>query len=109
MNHLAKYNEKKRYYRKNNDFFNLLEKIKLWPSRKGTLHGIKSITRRGDLAEIITHCNRHYIICNSRHSRAARWIRNKWFFSLCPSCKVPEWKINKYSSTVMSQHYGARL
>ena len=34
----------KRYYRKHVDFFRLLEKIKLWPSRNGTLHGIRSIT-----------------------------------------------------------------
>jgi len=99
----------KRYYHKNNDLFNLLEKIKLWPSRQGTLHGIKVMNRRGDRAEIITHCNRRFIINNSRHSRAARWIRNKWYFQLCPYCKIPEWKIQKYSSTVMSQHYGKRL
>lgn len=101
--------DKKRYYRKNVDFFNLIEKIKLWPSRNGMLHGIKSMTRRGSLAEIVTHCNRQFIIHNSKHSRAARWIRNKLFFDLCPACRVPEWKLQKYSSTMMSQHYGARL
>ncbi|MBC2724442.1 pyrrolysine--tRNA(Pyl) ligase small subunit [Desulfosporosinus sp.] len=101
--------EKKRYYRKNADFCNLVEKIKLWPSRSGKLHGIKSLTRRGDRAEIETHCNRRFIIYNSRHSRAARWLRNKWFISACPICKVPEWKLLKYSSTVMNQHYGAHL
>lgn len=109
MNLEAKVTEKKRYYRKNNDFFNLVEKIKLWPSRSGTLHGIRSINRRGDVAEIITHCNRRFIIHNSQHSRAARWMRNKWYFELCPTCRVPAWKIQKYSSTVMSQHYGVRL
>lgn len=101
--------EKKRYYRKNVNFFSLLEKIKLWPSRNGSLHGIKSITRRGDMAEIITHCNLRFIVHNSRHSRAARWLRNKWFFRLCPVCGVPEWKLRKFSATVLSQHYGAQL
>ena len=42
----------KRYYRKHVDFFRLLEKIKLWPSRNGTLHGIRSITYKGEFAEI---------------------------------------------------------
>jgi pyrrolysyl-tRNA synthetase, N-terminal region len=101
--------EKKRYYRKNVDFFNLLEKIKLWPSRGGTLHGIKSMTKRGSTAEIVTHCNRYFTIYNSKHSRAARWMRNKLHFGICPTCRIPEWKLQKYSSTVMSQHYGARL
>ncbi|WP_018307533.1 pyrrolysine--tRNA(Pyl) ligase small subunit [Desulfitobacterium hafniense] len=101
--------EKKRYYRKNVDFFNLVEKIKLWPSRSGTLHGIKSMTRRGNTAEIVTHCNRRFIIYNSKHSRAARWLRNKLHFGVCPHCRIPEWKLQKYSSTVMSQHYGSHL
>ena len=48
----------KRYYRKRVDLFNLIEKIKLWPSRKGVLHGIRSIERRGDVAIITTHCSR---------------------------------------------------
>jgi pyrrolysyl-tRNA synthetase, N-terminal region len=102
-------NEKKRYYRKNVDFCNLVEKVKLWPSRGGTLHGVKSITRRGNTAEIETHCNRHFIIYNSKNSRAARWMRNKLYFGVCQTCKVPDWKLQKYSSTVMSQHYGAQL
>ncbi len=102
-------NEKKRYYRKNVDFFNLVDKIKLWPSRGGTLHGIRAMNRRGDTAEILTHCNKRFVINNSKHSRAARWIRNKWFFEVCPNCKVPEWKLQKYSSTVMNQHYGVHL
>lgn len=101
--------EKRRYIRKNVDFINLVDKIKLWPSRGGTLHGIKSMTRRGDTAEIVTHCNRYFIINNSRHSRAARWMRNKWYFGVCQSCRVPEWKLQKYSSTIMSQHYGSHL
>lgn len=101
--------EKKRYYRKNVDFFRFIEKIKLWPSRSGTLHGIKSMTIRGNTAEIITHCNERFIIYNSRHSRAARWLRNKWFFHVCGTCKVPTWKLEKYASTYMNQHYGSKL
>ncbi len=101
--------EKKRYYRKNVDFFKLVEKLKLWPSRKGTLHGIKSITKRGNMAEIVTHCDEMFIVYNSRHSRAARYLRNKLFFAVCPVCQIPKWKLEKYSATSMNQHHGAVL
>lgn len=43
-------NKKKKYYRKNVDFFKLLEKLKLWPARSGTLHGIKTIKVTGNIA-----------------------------------------------------------
>jgi len=33
----------KRYYRKRVELFRLIDKIKLWPSRTGILHGIKTI------------------------------------------------------------------
>jgi pyrrolysyl-tRNA synthetase-like protein len=101
--------EKKRYYRKNVDFFKLLEKIKLWPSRNGTLHGIRSIKIHGNTAEIVTHCNERFIVRNSRNSRAARWLRNKWFFGVCKGCKIPQWKLEKYSATYLTQHYGSGL
>ena len=40
----------KRYYRKRVELFRLIDKIKLWPSRKGILHGIRSIEKLGDQA-----------------------------------------------------------
>ena len=101
--------EKSRYYRKNVDFFKLVEKLKLWPSRSGTLHGIKSMTIRGNSGEIITHCNEKFLIFNSKHSRAARCLRKKLFFHACHTCKIPEWKLQKYSSTHVNQNYGAVL
>ncbi|SHJ10855.1 pyrrolysine--tRNA(Pyl) ligase small subunit [Desulfosporosinus lacus] len=100
---------KKRYYRKNVDFFKFVEKLKLWPSRSGTLHGIKSMTIRGNRAEIITHCNESFQIYNSKNSRAARCLRNKLFFKACGTCKIPQWKLEKYSSTFVNQNYGSRL
>ena len=48
----------KRYYRKRVELFRLIEKIKLWPSRRGLLHGIKSIEKTGDQAWITTHCRK---------------------------------------------------
>ncbi len=100
---------KKRYYRKYTELYPLLEKIKLWPSRKGHLHGVKAIQLRGNYIDITTHCGKQFRVFNSRHSRAARWLRNKWAYVPCPNCRVPEWKLEKYSSTFFSTHYGKEL
>jgi pyrrolysyl-tRNA synthetase-like protein len=105
----VKQNIKKKYYRKNVEFFKLIEKIKLWPSRTGTLHGIKSIAVTGSKAEITTHCNESFVVNNSRNSRAARWMRNKWYCIECSKCKIPSWKLEKYSTTVMNQKWGSGL
>jgi pyrrolysyl-tRNA synthetase-like protein len=99
----------KRYYRKQIGLFQLLEKIKLWPSRRGVLHGIKTIEIFGDQLRITTHCNENFQANNSRTSRAARALRNKWFTKACPVCAVPQWKLRKYSATHFSSHYGSSL
>jgi pyrrolysyl-tRNA synthetase-like protein len=99
----------KRYYRKRVELFRLIDKIKLWPSRKGLLHGIKTIEIMGDQARITTHCDKRFLITNSRNSRAARWLRNKWFKGVCGDCRVPEWKLAKYSATYFRRRYGSAL
>jgi len=99
----------KRYYRKRIELFRLIEKIKLWPSRNGTLHGIKTIEKFGKKARITTHCNEIFLASNSRNSRAARWIRNKWNMGACKVCKVPDWKMEKYSATQFKRHHGSLL
>ena len=99
----------RRYYRKRVELFRLIDKIKLWPSRRGLLHGIKTIDVIGDQARITTHCNKTFFITDSRNSRAARWLRNKWFGGVCGVCRVPEWKLAKYSSTYFERHYGSAL
>jgi len=92
-------------YWKRDPLFQLVEKIKLWPSRQGVLHGIKTFKIRGSsYAYVITHCNKQLIIRNSKNSRAARWLRNKWYFKTCEKCAIPEWKIEKYSTTVFKRH-----
>ncbi len=101
--------EKKRYYRKRVRIFNLIDKIKLWPSRTGQLHGIRSIAIMGDTARLTTHCNKEFLINNSLNSRAGRWLRNKWFVKVCPRCRVPDWKLEKYSSTLFKRHQGSML
>jgi pyrrolysyl-tRNA synthetase-like protein len=99
----------KRYYRKRVALFRLIDKIKLWPSRSGMLHGIKTIEKIGDQARITTHCNKTFLANDSRNSRAARWLRNKWYKNTCSLCNIPEWKIKKYSSTQFKRHYGSFL
>ena len=99
----------RRYYRKRIEIFRLIEKIKLWPSRRGLLHGIRTVDVVGDQARITTHCNKTFVITNSRNSRAARWLRNKWFGKVCPICKIPDWKLEKYSATRFRRHYGSML
>ncbi len=99
----------KRYYRKRVELFRLIDKIKLWPSRRGLLHGIKAVDASGDQASITTHCNKTFLVTNSRSSRAARWLRNKWFKGVCGACRVPEWKLAKYSATEFKRHYGSAL
>lgn len=99
----------KRYYRKRVELFRLIDKIKLWPSRRGLLHGIKTIEVMGEQARITTHCNKTFPIRNSRNSRAARWLRNKWFKGVCGTCRVPDWKLAKYSATIFKRQYGSDL
>ena len=100
---------KKRYYRKRIDLFRLIEKIKLWPSRQGVLHGIKGITINGEYAEITTHCGRTFRARNSRNSHAARWLRNKWVRYACKECRIPQWKLEKFSLTCFADGYGTDL
>ncbi len=91
--------EKATYFRKREELALVLTKIKLWPSRNGTLHGIRSIKEKGSFLEFTTHCGQRVRIRNSKTSRVARWLRNKWYARPCPSCRVPAWKLNKYSQT----------
>jgi len=97
------------YYRKQIPLFRLIEKMKLWPSRQGILHGIKAFEVRGSYAFLITHCGRKIGVRNSKNSRSARWLRNKWFSQACPECAIPEWKLKKYSETVFKRRWGSLL
>lgn len=101
--------EPARYYRKRVELFRLVDKIKLWPSRRGVLHGIKSIEVTGSRAVITTHCRKTFTAIDSRNSRAARWLRNKWFTEPCPACAIPGWKLEKYSATRFKRRYGSDL
>jgi pyrrolysyl-tRNA synthetase-like protein len=109
MENGLKKEQKKRFYRKRVELFRLIDKIKLWPSRTGVIHGIKSVEKIGDKAKITTHCNMEFMINNSRNSRAARWLRNKWFKKTCQKCRVPDWKLEKYNASHFKRHHGSLL
>ena len=100
---------KQRPYRKNQFLFALIGKMKLWPSRKGILHGIRTMEIAGDHAVITTHCGRTFTVRDSRTARASRWLRNKIFADPCPICAIPEWKLKKYQGTVFRKKSGAIL
>jgi pyrrolysyl-tRNA synthetase-like protein len=89
----------KRVIRKNQDPYLVLSRIKLWPSRKGILHGVRSVKRHGNVMTVITHCNQKARVRCSKNGRLARWLRNKWYEKACPECRVPGWKLEKYSQT----------
>lgn len=99
----------RRFYRKDQSLFALVGKVKLWPSRRGLLHGIRSMEVAGDLATITTHCGKVFLARDSRTSRASRWLRNKIFAGACPECGVPQWKLEKFHGTVFKKRYGATL
>jgi pyrrolysyl-tRNA synthetase-like protein len=77
----------------------LLQRIKLWPSQSGTLHGIRSVALVGSHIDFVTHCGQKKRVRNSKTSKLARWLRNKWYVRPCKTCKIPAWKIEKYSIT----------
>lgn len=90
---------KKIYIRKHQAPSAVIEKIKLWPSRTGVLHGVRSIKVKGFHMEILTHCGQVFKVRNSKTGRVARWLRNKWHANACKHCKIPSWKLEKYSVT----------
>lgn len=90
----------KRYVNKNQSLYSLIRTIKLWPSRTGILHGLKTVEKKGNTIHIVTHCGDEFIVWDSKNSRSARWLRNRWCTRPCPKCNVPDWKLSKYSSTI---------
>lgn len=97
------------YYRKQVPLFRLVDKMKLWPSRRGILHGIKTFEVRGSYAYITTHCDKQMVVHDSKNSRAARWLRNKWYAEACAQCQIPDWKRRKYAATHFKRGYGSHL
>lgn len=101
--------EAKRYLRKRQNLWAMVNKIKLWPSRHGILHGVKSIVKLNSGFEISTHCGLVFKSKDSANSRAARWLRAKQYTTACLGCRVPDWKMEKYGATVFSKKLGRVL
>ncbi len=77
--------------------FSLVNKIKLWPSQNGILHGVEKVDSLGRFIRVTTYCRTIILVKDSRRSRAARWLRNRWVAEICKDCHIPEWKIKRFS------------
>jgi pyrrolysyl-tRNA synthetase-like protein len=90
---------KGRSVRRRADPYTVVSKIKLWPSKTGVLHGVRSVRLKGGVIEVHTHCGQSTRIRNSRSGRLARYLRNKRFDTQCPRCRIPAWKMEKFEET----------
>lgn len=90
---------KKRTVRRHADPYSVIQKVKLWPSKTGMLHGVRAVKLRGGFLELQTHCGQAIKIRNSRNSRVARHLRNKIYQKPCPHCRIPAWKLEKFGET----------
>ena len=99
----------KRYYRKRQRLLAMVSKMKLWPSRKGRLHGVRTVSATASGFTVETHCGLVFKARDSANSRACRWLRAKQYAVACPDCRIPAWKLEKYGSTVFSKRQGSVL
>lgn len=79
--------------------FDLVNKIKLWPSKSGLLHGVREAENLGAFIRVTTYCGETIMAKPSRRSRAARWLRNRWKKEVCPRCGIPSWKVERYAKS----------
>ena len=77
----------------------LVDKVKLWPSRTGVLHGVKSVQLEGDLITVETHCGEEFKVRNSTSGRGKRQIKHGQYRSVCKKCRIPDWKIEKFDQS----------
>ncbi|NIS68763.1 MAG: hypothetical protein GTO12_07345, partial [Proteobacteria bacterium] len=45
---------------------------------------------------VTTYCKEIILVKDSRRSRVARWLRNRWVVTVCKDCRVPEWKVKRF-------------
>lgn len=90
---------KKHTVRKHAAPYDVVEKVKLWPSKTGMLHGVRSVKLKSNLIEVQTHCGQSFRVRNSKTSRVARHLRNKIYDKPCPRCRIPAWKVQKFADT----------
>jgi pyrrolysyl-tRNA synthetase-like protein len=80
--------------------FDLVNKMKLWPSEAGILHGVRDVEDLGALIRLTTYCGKVIVVKSSRRSRVSRWLRNRWMKTTCSACAVPEWKTERFRKSV---------
>jgi pyrrolysyl-tRNA synthetase-like protein len=90
---------KKRTLRKHAAPYQVVDLVKLWPSKTGVLHGVRSVRLKGNTMEVQTHCGQVFRVRNSKTSRAARHLRNKIYEKPCRRCRIPAWKVEKFAET----------
>lgn len=87
-----------KYYReRNKSLYKMVEKIKLWPSRTGTLHGVRELRKEGDWVVVSTHCGCTLRTRDSKNGRALRQLKQRNYKHACKKCDVPRWKMKKFS------------
>ena len=79
--------------------FPLVDKVKLWPSRSGCLHGVRSLKLEGDWISIETHCGEEFRVHNSKSARGKRQIKHGYYRKVCRKCGIPDWKIDKFKQS----------
>jgi len=89
-------NRQSKYQLRNASLFDSVNKIKLWPSRSGLLHGIRDVKGSGDWLELSTHCGVVFKIRDSKNGRGIRQLKHRNYKKVCKKCGVPSWKIEKY-------------
>ena len=77
----------------------LVEKVKLWPSRTGRLHGVRSLRTEGDWIFIETHCGEAFRVHNSTSGRGKRQIKHGYYHTVCKKCGIPDWKLDKFKKS----------
>lgn len=79
--------------------YSLVDKVKLWPSRTGVLHGVRAVRLEGDWLTVETHCGEEFRVRNSSSGRGKRHIKHGHYRSVCKRCGIPDWKIEKFNKS----------
>jgi len=86
-----------KYKTRNAGLFTSVDKIKLWPSRSGMLHGIREVKGSGEWIVLSTHCGTTLKVRDSKNGRAIRQLKHRYYKSVCKKCAIPSWKLEKYN------------
>jgi len=95
---MAAYSKAQAKYRaKHVGLFTSVDKIKLWPSRSGLLHGVREVKGSGDWIIVSTHCGETFKVRDSKNGRVHRQLKNHSYKGVCKKCAIPGWKLEKFN------------